>query len=109
MQSEEASFRWHNWSVHGTENQIDAVLEYVNGHLPSGWRHLKDDELAPLGSLVRKGSSWYAMETSSDHGGATLSIERFIPTMLRGGRVLFHGPPYAKTSAEAGVIAPLFV
>jgi hypothetical protein len=94
MDPVEASSRWHRWAVGGTRSQIDQVLASLDASLPPGWKRLAGKELDPFQSLVRKGSAWYAIDTTIAHIGATLSVERFNDSELRGGRVWFCGPPY---------------
>lgn len=57
-------------------------------------------ELAPFQSLVRKGSGWYSIDTTAARVGATLSLEPFKESELRGGRVWFSGPPYPGSNAN---------
>jgi len=100
MEPVEASSRWHGWAVSGTASQIDRVLTGLDASLPPGWKRLADNALAPFQSLVRKGSAWYAIDTTTAHVGATLSIERFKDSELRGGRVWFPGPSYPGPTAN---------
>ena len=89
MDPVEASSRWHQWAVGGTGNQIDRVFASLDASLPPGWKRLAGKELAPFQSLIREGSGWYAIDTTTTHVGATLSLERFKDSELRGGRVWF--------------------
>lgn len=44
--------------------------------------------------MVKTGSSWFAIDTTPDHVGVVLSIERPKDSELRGGWAWFAGPPY---------------
>lgn len=100
MDPVEASSRWHRWAVEGTGSQIDQIIASLDASLPPGWRRLAGKELAPFQALVRKGSAWYAIDTTPAHVGATLSLERYKDSELRGGRVWFSGPPFPGPTAN---------
>jgi hypothetical protein len=100
MDPVEASSRWHRWAVVGTRKQIDRVLEALDANLPPGWKRLAGKELAPFQSLVSEGSGWYAIDATTAHVGAALSLERFKDSELRGGRVWFSAPPHPGPTAN---------
>jgi hypothetical protein len=100
MDPVEASSRWHRWAVAGSRSEIARLFAALDANLPAGWRRLAGEDLLPYQTLVREGSGWYAVDSTARHGGATLSLELFKGTELRGGRVWFAGPPDPTTSAN---------
>lgn len=94
MDPEKGASRWHRWAVSGTGIAISQLLIELDANLPPGWKRLTENDLLPYQPLVRKGSAWYAIDSTPSHVGVTLSLERPGDAELRGGRVWFAGPPY---------------
>lgn len=83
----EHAWRWKRWSVTDREDAITETMSILDANLPSGWRRLTADELRPLGSVVRPGSSWYGLVPDPSREDFALSVERPAPQQVRGGWV----------------------
>ncbi len=93
----EAANRWSQWTVRGDEEVLARLIERLDANLPGGWKRLQGESLEPYRSAVRPGSAWYAIDSTAEHVGVTLSVER-APGVMRGGRVWFAGPPHPPTA-----------
>jgi hypothetical protein len=93
-----AANRWSQWMVTGEDEVLARLIEYLDANLPSGWKRLQGESLNPFGSGVRPGSAWYSIDSTPEHVGVTLSVERARPRGMRGGRVWFAAPPHPPTA-----------
>ena len=96
MEPAEAYTRWHSWAVTGTKKQFADMFAHLNSNLPSGWRLTTGKDCAPFRALVidTVRAVWYSTDSTESHIGALLSIVEVRESELRGGQVLFAGPPY---------------
>jgi hypothetical protein len=93
-----AANRWSQWTARGDDEVLARLIECLDANLPGGWKRLQGESLDPYRSGVRPGSAWYSIESTPEHVGVTLSIERARPGGMRGGRVWFAGPPHPPTA-----------
>jgi hypothetical protein len=102
MKPVDSASSWHGWSVKGDGGVLSRVMAGLEArHLP-GWERLRGEALEPFLSLVRPGSTWYALAPAAAHAGVTLSVERVRDAELRGGRVWFAaGPSYPPPAVTA--------
>ncbi len=89
MEAVESANRWHQWSVNGTGNVLTQVIDGLDLNCPHGWLRLRGEDLKSFQSLVRPGSAWYSLVTTSAYAGVRLSVEQRGDSELRGGRVWF--------------------
>jgi hypothetical protein len=93
-----AANRWSQWTARGNDEVLARLIERLDANLPGGWRRLQGESLEPFRPGVRPGAAWYSIDSTPEHVGVTLSVERARPGWMRGGRVLFAGPPYPPTA-----------
>ncbi len=74
MEPVESATRWHQWSVKGAGGVLTEVLDRLDATAPREWKRLLGEQLRPYQAVVRPGSAWYSLETSTSHAGATLSV-----------------------------------
>jgi hypothetical protein len=53
MDPVENVYRWSRWAVSGAPGTISQVLSVLDANPPAGWKRLSEDDLLPLGGLVR--------------------------------------------------------
>lgn len=96
MEPAEAYSRWRSWTIAGTVDQFAHLFQQLDANLPPGWRPATGEDQKPFRVLGRNGHEgvWYATDSTPSHIGALLSIDKVRETELRGGQVLFAGPPY---------------
>jgi hypothetical protein len=93
-----AASRWSQWTARGNDEVLARLIDRLDANLPGGWKRLQGESLDPFRSGVRPGSAWYSIDSTPEHIGVTLSVERARPGMMRGGRAWFAGPPYPPTA-----------
>jgi hypothetical protein len=89
-----AANRWSQWTARGHDEVLARLIERLDASLPNGWKRLQGESLEPFRASVRPGSAWYTSDSTPEHVGVTLSVERTRLRELRGGRVWFTGLPF---------------